>query len=84
MERTVAFIAILLVVCIVSTVVGFSFGKDSAERKAPMIGSLNFNLADPEKEFLSLRISEDVDIANPPLYARFKINVLKKLEQVND
>ena len=75
MESTVLLVGIGALAFLVGLLVGISF-RVSGE--PPMIGSLNFNLDDPSKEFLSLNITEDIDLDNPPVNVLFKVNLIKK------
>lgn len=81
MASSIAFLLALVVCTFAGFLIGITVGRADAERNAPLIGSLDFNLADPEKEFLSLHITEDIDIHKPPLNVLLKVNVL---EHTND
>lgn len=70
-------IVLLLVLGIVA---GFTVGSvltaDGKLQSAPMVGSLDFNLYDPSKEFLTLHITNDIDVKQPPRIVTMKVNVL--------
>ena len=75
-------IVILLILGMVTGfLIGACLGADTEQNRSPLVGSLDFNVGDPEKEFLTLRITEDIDITNPPRFVRMKVNFIHKLQK---
>lgn len=52
--------------------------EKEANKKAPAVGYLQFNVDDPTKEFLELHITQDLDIEHPPEYVRLLVLVSEK------
>ena len=71
-------IIIVIAAMVAGLLIGMSIGREDELKSAPMIGSLDFNLADPSKEFLTLHITEDIDIHKPPLNVLMKVNVIER------
>lgn len=67
-----------ILIFIAVLILGFFIGR-ATSNTAPMIGSLDFNMADPSKEFLALKITEDINLNDPPMEVTLKVNVLKNV-----
>ena len=52
--------------------------EKKANKKAPAVGYLQFNVGDPTKEFMELHITKDLDIEHPPEYVKLLVLVLEK------
>ena len=75
----ISLVAVFIAACIVLIIIGYLLNRVGAEQY-PTIGSLDFNTYDPTQEFLSLHITEDIDLDDPPEYVLVKVNVYTREE----